>query len=254
MPNISCGVNFTFTCTDDAGALLFLGPSGQSTEILSRQLIVDHIETHFDRWLEFANHRLRLGLSENQIIFVSGTTKTSRWGVAAFRGATREKTGKVVGNLASVAALDFSMSILDAQLSTIHYRAGPPVKPASTCPDASPQDQYDQCIFIHYYKRKRRKWPISPSIIRAAAGPHELPRNPDDEEDVAELEVVASTESDASSDEFVRFPTPTTVRYIPSLTRYRILTANLGEAYSRLHSGLYTRGTIRYGCGMIRYV
>lgn len=139
------------------------------------------MEAHFDSWLEFANARLGLGLKEDQIMFVSGTTKTSRWGVAAFRGATREKRGTVVGNLGPLAAVDFSFSLSDAQLSSTHYRAGPTERPscgASTCRAGQQQEEYDQCVFIHYYKRKRRKWPL-PSVIKAAAEPGDLPGDPD---------------------------------------------------------------------------
>ncbi|KAI0633111.1 hypothetical protein C8Q77DRAFT_1058568 [Trametes polyzona] len=162
--NMSCGVNFTFECMDEAGALLVMGPSGRTTDILSRQRIVDYMNTHFDSWLEFANDRLGLGLKEDQIMFVSGTTKTSRWGVAAFRGTRSEKRGTVVGNFGPLATVDFSFSISDAQLSHSHYRSGP--TEGRGC-----QDKYDQCVFIHYYKRKRRKWSILPSVMKAAAGP-----------------------------------------------------------------------------------
>ncbi|KAH9851229.1 hypothetical protein C2E23DRAFT_247420 [Lenzites betulinus] len=180
---VSCAVNFNFECTDEAGALLVLGPTGRTLDILSKRRIMDYMDTHFDRWLEFANDRLGLGLREDQLMFVSGTTKTSSWGVAAFRGATREKRGSVVGNLGPLTAADFSMSISDAQLSTSHYRAGPTSRTPGSCGWDASRNEYDQCVFIHYYKRKRRKWPLFPSVIKAAAGAHQLPRGPDDEMD-----------------------------------------------------------------------
>ena len=37
----------------------------------------------------------------------------------------------------------------------------------------------DQCIFLNFYKMKRRIWR---QIVRAAAGPHELPPGPNDED------------------------------------------------------------------------
>lgn len=189
--------------------MLFLGPSGRTQDLLSKKLIVDYTEAHFDRWVEFANNRLQLGLKEDQIVFVSGTTKTSRWGVAAFSGSAREKKGTISCNLGSLATIDFSMSISDAQLSTSHYRAGPTLQPATgVCPEASPQEQYDQCVFIHYYKRKHRRIrSLIPTVIRAAAGPHELPRHPDDGDDHQLCYAIDSppNASDSSKDDTVRF-------------------------------------------------
>ncbi|KAI0659505.1 hypothetical protein C8Q70DRAFT_1044986 [Cubamyces menziesii] len=158
-----------FECTEDAGALLVLGP----------KRIIDYMHANLDRWLEFANDRLGIGLKENQIILVSGTTKTNVWAVAAFAGKRRSKSGSIAGNLGSVGAVDFSLAIYDAQLSTSHHRAGPsarmPVIHADR-PEATPDNEYDQCIFIHYYKAKRKRRFI-PFFMQAGGGPHELPNS-----------------------------------------------------------------------------
>ncbi|KAI0633109.1 hypothetical protein C8Q77DRAFT_1040359, partial [Trametes polyzona] len=169
-PNVSGGINFNFECMDEAGALLVMSAPGRTTDILSRRRIINYMTAHFDSWLEFANHHLGLELREDQIIFVSGTMKTNRWGVAAFRGTRSEKRGSIVGNFGPLVTADFSFSMSDTQLSHSHYRFGPtdrqgPVGSAVAC------NQYDQCVFIHYYKRKR-KWSILPIIVKAAAGPH----------------------------------------------------------------------------------
>lgn len=234
---MSCSVNFNFECTDEAGALLVLGSSGRTQDVLSRQRIINYMEAHFDRWLEFANARLGLGLKEDQIMFVSGTTKTSRWGVAAFRGATREKRGTVVGNLGPLAAVDFSFSLSDAQLSSTHYRAGPTERPpccVSTCGAGHQQEEYDQCVFIHYYKRKRRKWPL-PSVIKAAADPGDLPGGPDadfsDESymDVDHREVPSmDCDLDGEGEGFQRFPLQEQrVSVLHALTKVNLLDAGL---------------------------
>ncbi|KAI0350573.1 hypothetical protein OH77DRAFT_1412848 [Trametes cingulata] len=204
--SLSCEVNFNFECTDDAGALLFLSPSGRTEDILSRRRILDYMESHFDRWLEFANDRLGLGLREEQIMFVSGTTKTSRWGVAAFKGKARNKQGAVVGSLGSVASADFSMTISDAQLSTGHYRAGPPGLGVSGGAMAAPRAEFDQCVFIHYYKRKKRRWPFFPSVFKAAAGPHEFPRDREGSGDDQAPDDWEMTSDGSSEEHFERFP------------------------------------------------
>ncbi|KAI0673222.1 hypothetical protein C8Q78DRAFT_1077499 [Trametes maxima] len=122
--SLGCGAEFEFECNDDAGALLFLEPGKRTHDILSRQRIIDYMGVHFNNWLEFANHsdRLGLGLKEEQIMFVSGTTKTSRWGVAAFQGKARTMRGALVANLVSPAAASFSFSISNAELTTDFQR------------------------------------------------------------------------------------------------------------------------------------
>ncbi|KAI0819434.1 hypothetical protein BC628DRAFT_1342226 [Trametes gibbosa] len=60
--NVSCAVNFHFECTAEAGALLVLGPTGRTQDILSKQRIMNYMDAHFDRWPELANDRLGLGL------------------------------------------------------------------------------------------------------------------------------------------------------------------------------------------------
>ncbi|KAI0323503.1 hypothetical protein GY45DRAFT_1349778 [Cubamyces sp. BRFM 1775] len=167
------GINIEFECTEDAGALLVLAPSGRTQNILSKKRIVDYMHANLDRWLEFANDRLGIGLKENQIILVSGTTKTNVWAVAAFAGKTRSKTGSIAGNLGSIGAVDFTLAISDAQLSMSHYRAGPTGRMSmirADRPEAALDPEYDQCIFIHYYKRKRRFIPPNPGVPEKELG------------------------------------------------------------------------------------
>ncbi|KAI0651061.1 hypothetical protein C8Q79DRAFT_996631 [Trametes meyenii] len=217
---LACNVRFDFECTDDAGALLFLDPSGRAQDILSRKRIIDYIRTNFDSWLEFANDRLGLGLREEQLLFVSGTTKTRSWGVAAFRGKSRAMRGKVVGNIGSLAAVDFSMTLSDTELSVSHYRAGPAGREDRRADATSNKasDKYDQCIFIHYYKRKRRTLPMFPSVIKAAAGPHDPPRKFEDYDD-DNCAIRSHAPSEDSDEIYERFPEQATVDKISDRCR-----------------------------------
>lgn len=175
----SCDVKFDFECTDDAGALLFLGSPARVREIVSEQHVRDYMEANSERWLEFANSRLGLRLKEEQILFVTGTTKARSWGVAAFRNKTRSLQGTIRGYVGPMAAAGFSVNISDAQQSTMHHRAGPSERAALVKPAILPgsSDEYDQCVFIRYRKQKRKRW--SPFALKAGAGPHQLPDNPD---------------------------------------------------------------------------
>lgn len=152
---------------------------------------------NFPQWSELANSRFGLGLKDEEIVYVSGTTKTTKWAVAAFHGEYRRKEGSITADFGALAGIDISVSISDEMLPSSYYRTGPAREPApgSLVPANSnknepvlsastPQERCDQCIFLHYYKMKRRLgW--KPTPIQAAGGPHELPPpNPDGGDDM----------------------------------------------------------------------
>lgn len=187
-----------------------LDPSGISHVILSRSSIVRYMRTHFERWIEFANGRFGLGLKDEELLFVSGTIKTSRWAVATFYGDYREKQGAVTGKLGSLAAVEFSLAISDMRLDSSYYRVGPPKSrqrvapsdksiadgPNSESNHVEAADKHDRCIFLHYYKMKRRRMLRGRGPIQAAAGPHDLPPDSDDDDSSTQL----STDKDYSEE------------------------------------------------------
>ncbi|PIL35942.1 hypothetical protein GSI_01602 [Ganoderma sinense ZZ0214-1] len=179
----SAGAHFGFECSTDAGAFLLLAPPAVSKQIQSKKHIADYMRKNFPQWSELANSHFGLGLKDEEIVFVSGTTKTSKWAVAAFHGEYRRKEGSITADFGSLMGIEISVSISDEMLPSSYYRTGPAREPALSplLPDtnepvlsAPPQERCDQCIFLHYYKMKRRLgWKSTP--MQAAGGPHELP-------------------------------------------------------------------------------
>ncbi len=204
IPVASGGGSFSFKCGADAGAFLMFSPKGYSRDIESKRHIVNYMREHFQHWMNFAD-KFGLDLKEEDLFFVSGTTKTCRWAVAAFQGQYKKKQGMVTADFSSAAGLNLSVSISNQSLPQPYYGTGPRRRPGSSAPSAlraseSPdesdtQEPIDQCIFMHYYKMKRRIWGKIP--MKAAAGPDELP-SPDPED--GGLDPVAA-EDDLGSDE-----------------------------------------------------
>ncbi|CDO76417.1 hypothetical protein BN946_scf184925.g4 [Trametes cinnabarina] len=120
------GANIKFTCTEDKGALLLLSPKGEDTSIESRRHIVTHLRENVEKWERMANDVLGLDLKQDDIYFVCGVTKTSRWAVAAFHGSQRNAQGSITCDLTALASANFSMSISNLDLPNCMYRAGPP--------------------------------------------------------------------------------------------------------------------------------
>ena len=153
-----------------------------------------------------------LGLRDEEIIFVSGTTKTNRWAVTAFRGECQTIEGSFTANLGSLAEASVSISVSNETLPARYYRAGPsrhtcsatilpnnPPNGEGSSPPSLPPEQRDQCIFMNYYRMKRRFW--KPLPMQAAGTPfQDRGRGPEDGSDPGSpLDVV--DETDMSTEE-----------------------------------------------------
>ncbi|TBU25438.1 hypothetical protein BD311DRAFT_669637 [Dichomitus squalens] len=228
--------SFTFECSDDSGAMLVLHPSAVSKDIKSRKHVVAYIQSHFPEWMEFANGRFGLVLKDEQLMFVCGTTKTSRWAVAAFHGSYCKKQGSISANLSSTFAFDFSLAIANVQLPAAFYRVGPPQNGThSSIPGRAMSDvtrdiswtqrdalnndplshKFDQCIFIHYFKAKRRTF-LPLQVLRAGAGPDQLPPGSDDIRDGKTPITAHHTMPDRGEAEYELFP-PSQKVWAPSV-------------------------------------
>lgn len=168
---------------------------------------MNYIREHHAHWVDFVS-KFGLDVREEDILFISGTTMTSKWAVAAFHGQYRKKQGMIRADLSSYAALDLSVSISDESLPQGYHSSGPRRRgalnaSAGTQPDQESLnvDEADQCIFLHYYKMKRRVWLYR--HMKAGAGPHELPSPGPDE---AGSRVVADDEEVGSDEEFDEVP------------------------------------------------
>ncbi|KAI0743152.1 WD40-repeat-containing domain protein [Daedaleopsis nitida] len=188
---VSATGGFAFETATDAGAFVMLEAPALSRDIHSKRHIVTYMKDNFERWLEFANSEQSWGLNlrDHEIVFICGTTKTSRWAVASFHDhGFRKKQGYVSGDFGPFATVGLSVNISNQILPTHHYRHGPlprrqsqvqsqTLRYSGSPPADSDLSSQSQCLFVHYYKMKRRLWWKDP--MQAAAGPHQLPPGPD---------------------------------------------------------------------------
>ena len=146
----------------------------------SRIHIISYIRAHYESWLEFAaSSRWDLQhLRAEDIVFVSGTTMTTHWAMVAYQGQCDN----------SHWAKDRAAGLFDgADTDTRDPTQPAPSEGPSNDPSADIQSHCrsqsarlpengsqkpDQCLFIHYYKVKRRMWKFS--SMAAAAGPHRI--------------------------------------------------------------------------------
>ncbi|KAI1792795.1 hypothetical protein LXA43DRAFT_1093433 [Ganoderma leucocontextum] len=143
-----------------AGAFTVLETPGVAEDIIeSRPYIVDYMRKNFASWFEFANTWFDLGLKDEEIIFLCGTLKTMRWGIGAFQGeGFRNKEGRVFGQLGEYGDRGFSLD-WDHQLLPSYSSTGPRLDGVLQDPTVR-----NQCLFIHYYRMKRRTSRAAPDV------------------------------------------------------------------------------------------
>ena len=183
---IHAGIGMKFVCKSNAGAMLLLNPPGDKRVISSRRRVVTYINEHFEKWLGFANDKWELDINEDTLWLVTGTTKTTHWINAAFQGEYSGREGSVDCQVGNVVNVNLSFKINNEILSSAFHNHGPrnrqappPAHVADTtlapATDTGPHaHSCDQCIFIHYFRRKTRFWFMT-RVMQAAAGPHDLP-------------------------------------------------------------------------------
>lgn len=181
------GFNYKFACAADRGAALVMKDAGVLEEVHASGIFEDYFKRNHERWVAYAA-REGITLNVEELLLVRGFIKTTAWGVAAFVGSSHAQELSFQANSASFLTAQFAIShSFDADPS-IERRVGPPIassspKPTDLIPDSA--FKYNQCVFIHALKCKKRT--ILPGFrIRAAAEPQdssytddEFPPTPD---------------------------------------------------------------------------
>ncbi len=105
-----------------------LSPKGEETVIQSAGLIKNYLRANHKKWEDFANDSdgLGLDLKPEEIIFVTGVTKTVDWGVVAFLSNQHEVEGSVSCNFGGVGSANISLRVTNDSAASLWNRAGPP--------------------------------------------------------------------------------------------------------------------------------
>ncbi|KAI0944756.1 hypothetical protein AcW1_002389 [Taiwanofungus camphoratus] len=181
---VGAEVGFKFECKDETGALLVLKDAATKTILRRSARMPDYMLRHHASWYDLARDTLGMDLRSDEIIFVQGVVKTTdRWALTAVTDSGEGVEVHFSTDLGPYGNASFSFS-RDRQASLSYpYRLGRALttdtsrdEGASTGRKATKKDQ---CIFIHYYKLKRR-W-YGPKVIKAAAEPRDPSRGSGDE-------------------------------------------------------------------------
>ena len=165
-----------FKCADEQGAVLVLEQDGVREALHPCKDLVQYIACNHESWHRFAQDVFRLDLGESDILFVSGCIKTGAWALAAATHRAREGELVFGGTFGALSQATFSVAAKEQISMSIEHRSGP--RPLAGGANGSKRDQ---CVFLHYYKCKRRRV-LGPKVIRAASEEPSFDRSssPDD--------------------------------------------------------------------------
>ncbi|KAI0369596.1 hypothetical protein BV20DRAFT_946070, partial [Pilatotrama ljubarskyi] len=106
---VSASANIKFSCQEDSGALLLLEPPAMSVDIENHRMVKSYMKQQFKRWYDFANREYGIGLADDEILFVTGTTKTTAWIATTFHG--HDKTEEATFSCDIQKLADFKCSV-----------------------------------------------------------------------------------------------------------------------------------------------
>ena len=188
----TASASLRYQCMQTSGALLLLKENAHKWFLDCDRLIKTYMAAHIEQWYEFAAMHLMIDVKQEDLIFVSGCTKTSVWAEAAFHG-TSSSGELVVSGGWPVPALsgEFRVSLSYSADASVFSRTGPShrmdskiggveTEASDNGPDAI---STDQCIFLNYHKAMHRKRWRPLKVMKAAAGPHDQHDRRSDEDD-----------------------------------------------------------------------
>ena len=189
---------------EQSGALLALAQPGVSRTIVSLRRIVVYMKQHYDSWVALAE----ASGFDGDLVFVSGTTTTTACGALAFTRPVGESTAGSTGTGTGTGAGEGALSVTwDEREGTMSAELdGRDISGRETCSTGfaagkgavvDGAGEGPLCVFMHYFKMKRRLWWSRP--FRAASGPHELPRRRDDDDSA--VRCCAGSSEDATAEE-----------------------------------------------------
>ncbi|OBZ75132.1 hypothetical protein A0H81_04838 [Grifola frondosa] len=198
------GAALRFKCMHDRGAVLTLKDAVDQEELLESLDVEDYIKQNHPHWVRYVRNVLRLDVRRENLVFVHGWLKTSQWALAAFLEKDVEGALCLEGQFSPLAGARFSIQGSQRLSRSVITRSGPQTMLEDTPEEAAASRPKNQCIFLQYYKVKRRLL-LAPEVIKAAAEPTDLP-GPEDEED--ELPGIASDSADSQDFEIEDVPAP----------------------------------------------
>jgi hypothetical protein len=192
------GAKMTFELTSKQGAALITNHSTYLEDIERERNFENYIKQYYDSWVDFAREQ---GHAENvRPILVTGVDLTRKFAMVAYSDNKTNMECEFSVGAPVVGSASLSVWGSWRTQGLVHKNCGPRDPPTqgnqipdgSSVPESVVPEEHNQCVFIRYYTIRKRMF--IPWLLKAGAGPHQLPKG-DTENDSEEL-VSAETSDD----------------------------------------------------------
>lgn len=195
------GARVAFALTHKQGAALITQHPTYREDIERERTFENYIKRHYDSWVDFARE---LGHGENiKPVLVTGVDLTREFATIAYSDNQARMECEFSAGVPAVASASVSVWGSWNTQGLVHTNCGPHPLPArgnritsgESTPESVIPDEYDQCVFLRYYTIRRRVF--IPTVLKAGAGPHQLPEGSPGEDDTGEEMLLVSSEDDS---------------------------------------------------------
>ena len=201
------GVSISFQHTEKEGAALVTRHLTYRGDVQREAIFKAYTKRHYDSWVMFARDTGH-GDDDIKLVLVTGVDMTRDFAMMAYSNNGSSLRSEFTISAPMAASASASVWGTWRTEGLVHTNCGPQL----CCPPSSTQiadptsssssdtetvpGEYNQCVFVRYFTMRKRAL-MFPTVIRAAAGPHDLgPGGYGDEESTGEVQ----SDSDSGSD------------------------------------------------------
>ena len=192
------GARLAFELTRKQGAALITKYPTRREDIERERTFENYTKRHYESWVNFARER---GDGENvRPVLVTGVDLTGEFATVAYSDNQTRMECEFSAAVPGIASTSISVWGSWRAQGLAHTNCGPTRTQrrldANESSASAPEipDEYNQCVFIRYYTIRKRVF--IPTIIKAGAGPDQLPRR--DHEDGGSGEKLRASSMDQS--------------------------------------------------------
>jgi len=169
-----------FELTRKQGAALITKHPTYRDEIERERTFENYTKQHYDSWVNFARER---GDGENvKPVLVTGVDLTREFATVAYSDNQTRMECEFSAAVPGIASASISAWGSWRTQGLVHTNCGPDPFPTRrmggsdqvSALESEIPDEYDHCVFIRYYTIRKRVF--IPMVIKAGAGPHQLPK------------------------------------------------------------------------------
>ena len=197
------GVKIAFELTSNQGAALITNHPTRREDVEREREFEIYIKKHYDSWVEFAREQMHG--EDIKPVLVTGVDLTKQFAAIAYSDSQTHMLCEFSVKAPTVGSASLSAWGTWRTPSFVHKNCGPTEgsiqgnpnqeSEGSTISGSTIPEGRNQCVFIRYYTI--RKILFVPRVLKAGAGPHQLPKgNPGSDDAEAVVVEISDDDSD----------------------------------------------------------